>query len=204
MSRRGRNEPLEVKLPISEEDKRKFEEGWTQMMGEYWRERLMRMHLIDTGTLYGSIKGQLSLDGENVSIAHSFAEYGLRVAAGTSPAFKWRLWGHNAKLQGKQERERVGSGQFEFLDPTYRRTHGLEEKKRVGPAWGGRETGGTPKGRRDWFLGKYWSSVQKLNEFEALYYGSAYQGLVASLLQELMARGGGTPAKENRVAVKWD
>lgn len=203
MRRRG-SDSLDVKLPISEEDKQKFEEGWTKMMGEYWRERLMRMHLIDTGTLYGSIKGQLSADGENVSIAHSFVEYGIRVAAGTSPAFKWRLWGHNAKIRGKQERERVGSGQLEFLDPTYRRTHGLEEKKRVGPAWGGRLAGGNPKGRRDWFFGKYWSSVQTLNEFEAMYYGTAYLGLVASLLQEVMARGSGAPSNNNRVTVKWD
>ena len=37
----------------------KYEKGWTENMGTYWRERMERLRTIDTGALYSSIKGHL-------------------------------------------------------------------------------------------------------------------------------------------------
>lgn len=174
----------------SQADLLKYEEGWTREMCNYWRERMARLWVRDTGALSQSLTGVLH-PGESTTIEHSFLRYGIFVAAGSGPAHSWRLWGHNAKRLGKQPRERVGGGgQLEFLDPQYRSEHGLDEKKRVGPRWGGRLAGGEPKGRRDWFSKKYYSSVMRLNEFEASFYGRSYQGLLASALDQMLGHKG--------------
>ena len=107
-------------------------------MKEYWRERMYRLRVIDTGALYGSIKGSLVTQRDITTIEHTFNEYGVFVARGTSPAFDWKYWGHNANIRrkdgstGKVRRQRNGNGQLEFLDAEYRQLHGLVEKKRVG------------------------------------------------------------------------
>ena len=49
--RRSGSSSLQWQQPISEDDKKKFEEGWTEMMKEYWRERMYRLRVIDTGAL---------------------------------------------------------------------------------------------------------------------------------------------------------
>lgn len=48
--------------------------------------------------------------------------------------------------------------------------------------------------KRDWFSMKYYSSVMKLGEFEAAYYGKAYNGLMASALSDMF---GGRGAVRN-------
>ena len=52
---------------------------------------------------------------------------------------------------------------------------------------GGRIAGGKPKGRRDWFSQKYYSSVMRLNEREADFYGETYNGLMATALDEIFS-----------------
>ena len=39
--------------------------------------------------------------------------------------------------------------------------------------------------KRDWFSKKYMYSLHRLNEFEAAYYGTTYNGLVSSFLRQL-------------------
>jgi len=36
--------------------------------------------------------------------------------------------------------------------------------------------------RRDWFMKKYLYSIHRLNDFEAQFYGDAYQGLISDAL----------------------
>lgn len=43
--------------------------------------------------------------------------------------------------------------------------------------------------KRDWFSKKYMYSLHRLNEFEAVYYGQTYQGLVSSFLWQLFGGG---------------
>lgn len=44
--------------------------------------------------------------------------------------------------------------------------------------------------KRDWFSRKYYSSVMRLSEFEASYYGQAYNGLIATALQDIFEKKG--------------
>lgn len=67
----------------------KYEKGWTENMGTYWRERMERLRTIDTGALYSSIKGHLE-QGTVTTIEHTFLQYGIYVAAGVGPAHVWK------------------------------------------------------------------------------------------------------------------
>lgn len=67
----------------------KYEKGWTENMGDYWRERMERLRTIDTGALYASIKGHLE-QGTVTTIEHTFLQYGIYVAAGVGPAHVWK------------------------------------------------------------------------------------------------------------------
>ena len=46
--------------------------------------------------------------------------------------------------------------------------------------------------KRDWFSEKYMYSLHRLNEFEAAYYGTTYNGLVSSFLRQLFTGGSST------------
>ena len=174
---------------VTQKDLEQYEEGWTRAMCRFWMERMRKLRIGDTGALSSSLMGVRS-PGPVTTIEHSFLRYGIFVAAGTGPAHSWERWGNNAKRLGKKARPRMTGGQLEFLDPAYRQQNGLDEKKRVGPAWGGRMAGGDPKGRRDWFSKKYYSSVMRLNEFESAFYGDAYNGLLSSAIDEMFRKVG--------------
>lgn len=160
------------------DDLLKYEHGWADSMGEFWRERMERLRTIDTGALYRSIKAHIE-QGSTTTIEHNFLMYGIYVAAGVGPAHEWYRWSQGAKIR------RINSGDLNFLGEEYREEQGLDKPKKVGPAWGGRVAGGDPKGPRDWFSRKYYSSVMKLNEHEAEFYGERYQGLMASAITEM-------------------
>lgn len=159
----------------------KYEKGWTENMGTYWRERMERLRTIDTGALYSSIKGHLE-QGTVTTIEHAFLQYGIYVAAGVGPAHVWKKW---TEAQGGEKIMRPNDGDLDFLNKQYRAEHDLDTPKKVGPAWGGRVAGGVPIGRRDWFSAKYYASIMKLNEHEADFYGETYNGLMASALTEI-------------------
>lgn len=46
--------------------------------------------------------------------------------------------------------------------------------------------------KRDWFSKKYMYSLHRLNEFEAAYYGTTYNGLMSSFLRQLFTGGSST------------
>lgn len=131
---------------MSAEELRRYEEQWTQNMGEYWRERMMKLKVYDTGALYNSIKGAI----RGQVIEHRFLLYGIYVARGT----------------GKYYRKGNG-GNLEFLEDWKKnfRKH---------------------RQRRDWYSGKYFGSVRRLNETEAKYYGEAYMGLLQTSIETLL------------------
>ena len=156
-------------------DLRRYEEGWAKEMLTFWRERMDKMAIRDTGYLYNTMSAIIG-PGAVTTIEHKFALYGIYVAAGVGREFG--------------EKFREANGTLPFLLPggeEYREKTGLDKQKRVGPAWGGRLAGGHPRGKRDWFSKKYYSSVMRLNEFEASFYGQAYNGLLSSGLQEMFA-----------------
>lgn len=176
---------------FNEQEIRLYEREWSKMMIDIWREKIQQLNISDTGALRDSFT-ELVTTGKVTTIEHKFLQYGIFVAAGVSPAFVWKYWAGNIPKgeSGNTPRERIGdSGQLEFLDKSYRQEHGLDEPKKVGPSWGGRVAGGTPKGKRDWFFRKYYYSIRRLNLEESAFYGRAYQGLMSSFLDELF---GGT------------
>ena len=170
------------------DDIKDYEQGWAKFMVDIWKEKMSQLAIGDTGKLEQSLTYAVD-SGRVTTIEHKFMEYGLHVAQGVGPAHVWKYWGGNIPKGGsKTPRERMGNGgQLEFLDKAYRKEHGLDEPKKVGPAWGGRVAGGTPKGRRDWFFKKYYYSIRRLNLTESEFYGKAYQGLMSDFLDGLFS-----------------
>lgn len=168
---------------------KKYEQGWAKTMLDIWREKMVQLGTIDTGRLQQSLQYSIT-DGPVTTIEHKFMQYGLYVAQGVGPAHVWKHWGGNIPKGGsKTPRERMEKGQLEFLDKAYRKEHNLDNPKKVGPAWGGKVAGGSPKGKRDWFFKKYYYSIRRLNLRETEFYGRAYQGLMSTFLDDLFSGG---------------
>lgn len=161
------------------EELEQYERGWTNEMNNIWHEKLQFLRVIDTGKLYSSIQGVVHA-GPNTTIEHKFLLYGLYVAAGVGHEFR-----------------RENPGDLPFLGAEYRKEHGLDKAKAVGPAWSkasvhfphderGRViAGGRPLKPRDWYVRKYIYSIKRLNEAESRFYGYAYQGLLSSGLDHI-------------------
>ena len=161
----------------------RFRRQWTDNMVKIWQERIDKLRINDTGQLRSSIIGMIH-QGPSTTIEHSFLVYGIYVSNGVG-----REFGKNWNSRGGEGT--WNSGQLPFLLPggeAYRAKHGLDEPKKVGPAWGGRVAGGHPREKKDWFFRKYASSRHVLNEMEYAAYGEAYQGMLTQAVDTLMHR----------------
>ena len=176
----------------NEKELQKFEQEWTENMSVYWRERMERLRVIDTGALYSSVVGLLH-PGSPTTIEHRFLMYGKYVSEGVGRNF----------LKSKR-----ADGTIPFLLPggeDYRKENRLDKPRRIGPAWrrsrnspgdsSNHEAGGRPMKfnpttgkyeERDWFFRKYYASRMNLNEFEAEYYGKTYQGMLTQGIDEVL------------------
>lgn len=176
----------------NEKELQKFEQEWTDNMSVYWRERMERLRVIDTGALYSSVVGLLH-PGSPTTIEHKFLMYGKYVSEGVGRNF----------LKSKR-----ADGTIPFLLPggeDYRKENRLDRPRRIGPAWhrsrnspgdsSNHEAGGRPMKfnpttgkyeERDWFFRKYYASRMNLNEFEAAYYGKTYQGMLTQGIDEVL------------------
>ncbi|KXB86088.1 hypothetical protein HMPREF3034_00036 [Prevotella sp. DNF00663] len=168
--------------PQTADERRKWEEGWTDMMVRIWVEKMNQFNppIKRTGYLQQSIKGSHH-PGPNTSIEHRFAEYGIYVAHGVTPSFAWKKW-TNAQGGEKVPRPRVSGGHLEILDPQYRHEHGLDRPHKVGPKFGDTVPPIFPVGPREWFLKKYYYSIKRLQEYEAKSMGTEYQGVISNAL----------------------
>ena len=174
---------------VSEEELRRFEEGWAKMMVTIWQEKLQLLGVEDTGTLRASIEARALLDGARKSIEHSFLAYGKYADDGTGREFT--NTGYMDSLGRHYASSRRSDGTLPFLLPggeEYREEHGLDKPKKVGPAWGGRVAGGHPRRANEWFYRKYYASRMVLNELEQQYYGNAYLGMMTTALDELTSQ----------------
>ena len=161
----------------------RFRRQWTENMVRYWQERIDKMRINDTGQLRSSIIGMIH-QGPSTTIEHSFLVYGVYVSNGVGREFSSN-WGSRGG-EGTWN-----AGQLPFLLPggeAYREKHGLDEPKKVGPAWGGRVAGGHPREKKDWFFRKYAASRHVLNEMEAAAYGQAYRGMLTQVIDGLFLR----------------
>lgn len=86
------------------EDRQKYRDAWAKMMVSIWREKIERLHVIDTYKLHQEITENVTSSGGELStIQHKFMEYGIYQDCGTGNGYK-----------------KGNSGNLEFLDPALR------------------------------------------------------------------------------------
>lgn len=138
---------------ITEQDREQYEQRWTDFMVKFWQEKMMKF----SPPVYDTGALYHSLigvlhPGTTTTIEHHFLEYGIYVAAGTGNGYR----------RGNSGKDDDNGLQF------------LRGKK-----W---NKGKGHRQRRDWFAKKYLYSTHRLNDFEAQFYGDAYQGLLSDAL----------------------
>lgn len=175
---------------FTKEQIEQYERGWSRMMINIWREKIIQLNITDSGALQGSLQ-ELVSTGHVTTIEHKFLQYGLFVAAGVGKGFAHGNGG-NLLFMGDKFREgkheygarQVGAGLSEehMRSPKFK-----EVTVQRGPNAGKRAalTSGEKRMPRDWFFKKYYYSIRRLNLTEAEFYGKAYQGLMSSFLDEL-------------------
>jgi hypothetical protein len=175
---------------FTKEQIEQYERGWSRMMIDIWREKIIQLNITDSGALQGSLQ-ELVSTGHVTTIEHKFLQYGLFVAAGVGKGFAHGNGG-NLLFMGDKFREgkheygarQVGAGLSEehMRGPKFK--GGTVQR---GPNAGKRAalTSGEKRMPRDWFFKKYYYSIRRLNLTEAEFYGKAYQGLMSSFLDEL-------------------
>lgn len=175
---------------FTKEQIEQYERGWSRMMIDIWREKIIQLNITDSGALQGSLQ-ELVSTGHVTTIEHKFLQYGLFVAAGVGKGFAHGNGGNLLFMEdkfreGKHEygARQVGAGLSEehMRGPKFK-----EVTVQRGPNAGKRAalTSGEKRMPRDWFFKKYYYSIRRLNLTEAEFYGKAYQGLMSSFLDEL-------------------
>lgn len=133
------------------EERRKYVEAWNRTMVDIWRERMVKLGVIDSGALWRSaIQAPVRADGRfyDITLSYSFLEYGLWQDFGTGREFG------------------IGnSGDVPSQGEPYRTEHDLNRPRKRGPKWGEGYTSGEPRAKRRWFSPKYYRSVMNLRDF---------------------------------------
>lgn len=145
-----------------------YEDEWTEKMVMIWHEKLDKFKAIDTGNLYMSVRGEIIHEDVNAQIMFSFALYGIFVNNGTGNFYK-----------------KGNGGDLPFLGKDYRREHGLNIPKRVGPAWGGKVAGGHPRKEKPWVFRRYYASCRKLGNVIAEMRGEEYMSILCSTFRTM-------------------
>jgi len=174
----------------NEREIKEYERGWSRMMLNIWREKIIQLNITDSGALQGSLQ-ELVTTGQVTTIEHKFLQYGLFVAAGVGKGF---AHGNPGDLKFMGDKFREGKREYGSRQVGA----GLSEQHMLSPKFGhvtvqrgknaGKEaalTSGNKRMPRDWFFKKYYYSIRRLNLTEAEFYGRAYQGLMSSFLDEL-------------------
>ena len=170
----------QIRRPVTEEDIRKWEKDWADMMITIWREQIMRLGIVDTMKLYNNITESIAVS-DQIVIAHEFMTYGIYMAAGVGKGYK-----------------KGNGGNLEILDPAYRKAHHLDKPRPRGPKWSiTHMSTGKPRKKRDWFSKKYLRSVYVLTETERNFYGEAYLGTMSNVVQTIF----GTTREEQKINV---
>mgnify|MGYP007012575999 CR=1 FL=1 len=144
----------EIRKPVTEEDIRRWEKAWSEMMVTIWRENILRLGIVDTMTLHDNISHRVVDNKGQIAIVHQFMLYGLFVARGVGN-------GYRHGNSGKDDENGL-----RFLDKGYRKAHKM----------------GKPRQRRDWLFPRYLSSIDVLTEVERSLYGEQYMGTLANVV----------------------
>lgn len=101
MSRSGRNKRNDNRPKATAEDRIKYQDAWAKMMVFIWREKIERLHVIDTYRLHQDMNESLTTSSSELSIIqHKFMEYGIYQDVGTGNGYS-----------------KGNGGYLEFLDP---------------------------------------------------------------------------------------
>lgn len=166
MSWNGRQKKVDENRPkATEEDRRKYIKAWTEMMVEIWQDRITRLKVMDTASLYGKINGEFSMNDSITTIQHRFLEYGIFQDLGVGRGFT-----------------AGNGGNLEIFDDDYREKHGLNRAR----SWNGTKskgkTSGKPRKPREWFSRPYYASIMVLKDQMAYMYAEEFTGLVAEAI----------------------
>lgn len=144
------------------EDRRKYIEAWEKMMVTIWREKIMRLHVIDTTQLHNDITGNVTSSGSELkTIQHKFMEYGIYQDCGTGRGYT-----------------KDNGGNLDFLDLNLRNKEYVHKQK------SGKVTTGELRKPREWFSRAYFASVMVLKEQMAYMYGEEFCGLLVDKIEE--------------------
>lgn len=140
----------------TEQDREQYERRWTDFMVKFWQEKMMSF----SPPVYDSGTLHDTLQGvlhpgTPTTIEHRFREYGLYVASGTGRGY----------FHGNSGKDDENGLQF-MRGGKYNKGKGHRQ-------------------RRDWFARKYLYSIHRLNDYEASFYGEAYQGLMSDALSAM-------------------
>lgn len=156
----------QIRRPVTEQDVRQWEQGWAEMMVTIWRENIMRLGIVDTGRLHDRMSHRVTDTAGQVTIVHQFMLYGIYVARGVGK-------GYRRGNSGKDDENGL-----RFLGKDYRKEHRL----------------GKARQKRDWFTGRYLSSITVLARVERDLYGEAFMGNLSNVVQAMFGEGTGTAA----------
>ncbi len=149
-----------------ERQQRLWIDNWANMMIQIWQDKLRYWNVVRTGSLMQSFTESVAHEGMGAHIIMRFLEYGIYQAYGVG--------NHYDKGNG---------GDLKFLDKAYRHQHRLDVPHRVGPAWGGYFTSGDPRGKRDWFSPKLFSSLMRMKETMAHMTGEQATAVICEALE---------------------
>lgn len=100
----------------TDEDRKKYQEAWAEMMVTIWREKIERLHVINTYSLHQQIRDNVISSTDSVStIQHKFLEYGIYQDMGVGKGYT-----------------KGNGGDLQILNPIYREEHGLNVPRKVG------------------------------------------------------------------------
>lgn len=144
------------------EDRKKYQEEWEKMMITIWREKIMRLHVVDTTQLHNEITGNtIASTTDLTTIQHKFLEYGIYQDCGTGRGYS-----------------KGNGGNLDFLDPLKRDKEYAHKQK------SGKITMGEARKPREWFSRAYFASVMVLKEQMAYMYGEEFCGMLVEKIEE--------------------
>ena len=150
-----------IRRPVSTDDVRAYEREWAKMMVDIWREKILRLRILNTGSLASSLSYRVLPMSDQINIVHEFLLYGIYVARGVGN-------GYRRGNSGVDDENGL-----RFLGKSYRKAHKM----------------GKPRKKRDWFTSKYLSSIHVLTEVEIQLYGNAYLGTMSNVVHAMFGNG---------------
>lgn len=148
----------------------RYVDEWTRTQLMIWREKIERMGIVRSGALHESFSGKVlpSSSRQLTTITLKFMLYGIYQALGVGRGYA-----------------RGNPGDLPFLDKDYRKEHGLDKPRKVGPAWGGYMTSGNPRERRDWYSKKLYMSTRAMVEDLTRILGEASAHVICDQLRDI-------------------